>query len=70
MKAASTAIGNVESESGRAEMEEEDDDDDADDDGFFQKVALESFDGRVNQSRAVVAGDDFDTRRQRGFCLN
>ncbi len=53
----------------RAEMKEEDNDDDADDDRFFQEVALESFDGRVNQSGAVVAGNDFDTWRQRCFCL-
>ena len=45
-------------------MKEEDNDDDADDDGFFQKITLKSFDGRVNQSRAVVAGNDFDTGRQ------
>src|SRR5260370_5219738 len=53
-----------------AEMKEEDNDDDADDDGFVKKVTLEGVEGRVNQSRAVVAGNDFDTRRQRGFCLN
>jgi len=46
-------------------MEKEDDDDHTHDDRFFQKVTLESFDGRMNQSGAVVTGDDFDTWRQR-----
>src|SRR5260370_725820 len=53
----------------RAKMKKENNDDDADDDRLFQKVSLESFDGRVNQSGAVVPGNDFDTGRQRGFGL-
>ena len=44
-----------------------DDDDEADDDGLFEQVALQRFDGRMNQSGAVIARDNFDARRQRGF---
>src|SRR5438552_17985173 len=46
------------------EMEQEDDDDYADDGGLFEQVALQRFDGGVNQSRAVITGDYLDAWRE------
>ncbi len=48
-------------------VEQENDDHDADDDSLFEQVALQRFDGGLNQSGAVVSGDHFDARWQRGF---
>src|ERR1700757_3259348 len=47
-------------------MKQEDDDDDADDDRFFEQVTLQGFDRGVNQTGAVITGDDFDSGRQGG----
>src|SRR5438309_1269881 len=48
----------------RTQMKEKNDDDEADDDGLFEQIAFQSVDGSLNESRPVVAGDDFDTARQ------
>jgi len=53
----------------RAKVKQEENDDDADDDGFFEQIALQCFNGRVNQTGTVVTGDHFDSGRQRGFGL-
>src|SRR5689334_7794876 len=45
----------------RTKMKQEQDDDDADDDGFFEQVALQGFNGGMNQTGAVVTGEDFDS---------
>src|SRR5713101_5829618 len=39
-------------------MKQEEDDDDADDDGLFEQVPLQGFDGCMNQTGAVVTGDN------------
>ena len=50
-------------------MKQENNDDQADDDRFLHEVALERFDGGMNQPRAIVTGDDLDSRRQRRLDL-
>ena len=51
----------------RAEMEQESNRHEADDDGFFEEIALERFDGCLNQSGPVITGDDLDAGRKRRF---
>src|SRR4029077_5436372 len=53
----------------RTKMKQEENDDDADDDGFFEQVPLQGFNGGMNQAGAVVAREDLDSERQRGFGL-
>ena len=53
----------------RTEVKQENDDDHADDDRFFDQVALQSFDGRLNESGPIISGDNFNPCRQRRFGL-
>src|SRR5215470_17960260 len=50
-------------------MKEEEDSDQAHDDCLFQQIALQRFDGRVDQARAVVSGHHFNALRQRWLNL-
>ena len=68
MKDAITAMGSVRiGIKRRAEVKQENDDDEADDDRLFEQVALQRFDGCMNQPGAVVSGDDLDAGRKRGL---
>ena len=46
-----------------AEMKEEDDNHEADDDRFFEQIALERFDRRIDQIGAIVSRHDLDAGR-------
>src|SRR5579863_4754018 len=46
-------------------MKEKHDDHEADDDALFKQIALQGADRFLNESRAVIARDDFDASRQR-----
>ena len=51
-------------------MEEKNDNDNTDNRCFFKKIALQSANRSVNQLGAVIARDNFNSGRQRGFDLN
>src|ERR1700722_17722267 len=48
----------------RTQVKEKDDDHEADDDSLFEQIAFQCIDRFLNESRAIVAGDDFDASRQ------
>ena len=52
------------------EMEKKNDDDGTDDDRFLEQLVLQSFDGVVNQTGAVVSSDDLYALGQRRLDLS
>src|SRR5215472_10005012 len=51
----------------RTKMEQESDRHEADDNDFFEQIALQGRDGRLNQAGPVVTGNDLDACGQRSF---
>src|ERR1700677_174984 len=52
---------------GGPQVKEKNDDHQTYNDGLFEQVAFQSIDGGLNESRPIVASDDFDTSRQSLF---